>query len=320
MKTFLLAKNNSGFTILQVLVVLALTATFSLSMTNQYQSSKSIQKKADLVFTLDNLAKNIDAYVRHDPSWDETTNHASNNTFECLKDSSCVSTTNESFQLLDPAGHIVAYDTVKEPTRGFKIDGTPCNTFDANNGNAACPARVNLRWMPECPNGDCSDAIPKVLVTFEYNSPTERLAFKPENYNFQISRHAFVAPPTASKNGKKSLLCFAPQYHVDGTVEFSSNQKHSSYFPSSYKMEDIVTVDPFDKNIPGDEWGLSCNADNGFRVMSCVSYHLRLPADGHTSSSQYLKNNGCYTGATEVLNWKHTIPTMTASCCKIEEI
>jgi prepilin-type N-terminal cleavage/methylation domain-containing protein len=37
---------------------------------------------------------------------------------------------------------------------GFGLDGTPCQSFDGNNGNSSCPFRYALSWQLECASGD----------------------------------------------------------------------------------------------------------------------------------------------------------------------
>lgn len=56
---------------------------------------------------------------------------------------------------------------------GFDLKGAVCNTFDATNGNNACPYRYIAKWEAKCPDtGDCRNPI----AIF-----TANLEFKPQN-------------------------------------------------------------------------------------------------------------------------------------------
>ncbi len=56
-------------------------------------------------------------------------------------------------------------------TQGMNAAGELCNTFDATNGNAACPTGVSLTWQALCDDAKCLRAQPKVTVKFSEKLP-----------------------------------------------------------------------------------------------------------------------------------------------------
>lgn len=95
-------------------------------------------------------------------------------------------------QILDPSG-VVVLDS-SSPTNGYTAQGTPCTTFDDNNGNDACPLKYEVRWWAKCncknpgcapviATDSCVGAQPLLQITAKYKpSSTSHQTFNPANY------------------------------------------------------------------------------------------------------------------------------------------
>jgi type II secretory pathway pseudopilin PulG len=305
-------QNQHGFSLMQVMVALAISSMLTLTVLANLQTQKSVQQKTDIYFNLNSLARNTDTYVRNGSAWSATYDLAENTSFQCLRDGNCTEQSGGSFKLVDPKGITIVHDSTKEPAQGYRFDGTPCNTF-SETGNNSCPFRVHLKWSPIC-TGNCQKPLLKISAEFEYKAENEIQNFRADSYNFEV-----IKDTAGFSSGTGGLVCMTGKMTPSGPgvlVNSSSNGK--------YSFNDVFLADPFDavKNEQGgkeDNWGLRCIPKNGWIAVGCSAANMNLddesgPAD-ISDADLFFGANGCTSDDSEA---KRADAEISLVCCKIE--
>lgn len=93
------------------------------------------------------LAKeNAMATLGNEAAWAATILHASNSgKLDCLRTpgARCPSAGASDISVVEADGNVLIS---AEPTRGFDLQGAPCNEFDAVNGHETCVFRLQISW------------------------------------------------------------------------------------------------------------------------------------------------------------------------------
>jgi len=165
------ARPESGFSLLEVLMTLAIGGIVLLSISRVMVWTAQTQTHAMQVVKLGLLKQNIVQTLKSEGAWRNTINAAKNlPAMACLQPTSvvaCPPNNPTPFALYDGSGTLIFDATVN--TTGLTLNGTPCpagESFDFAGGNDSCPYRFELRWQAVCdPSGDPPCLNPQVLFT-----------------------------------------------------------------------------------------------------------------------------------------------------------
>lgn len=161
--------NKRGLTLLETLiatVIILISMTASISLVIQ---SNKMSKWLMVVSSLGLIRNNVYNILSSNASWKATVqgnnNVGSGKPFDCIKNNTSCASEGGAFILYRPDG--IEYYNPANVTSGFGLKGVPCTDFDATNGSATCPFRVDISWAPVC-TGPClgSTVLVKVNINF----------------------------------------------------------------------------------------------------------------------------------------------------------
>jgi hypothetical protein len=172
-------KNQKGFTIIQTLIFLIVFSISSFFMTEVLKSLWFSNKIAKASVTFQQIQMIANGNLANYEAWQKII--SINPSMACLATGTCTHGTSSRIQVVssiyDPAdaqfNNVAVYNIAAEPTRGYDLDGLPCNTY-SDTGNDACPIRVGVTWTVSCPTGGCNRPINLISLTFEY-TPANQL-------------------------------------------------------------------------------------------------------------------------------------------------
>lgn len=181
-----LHQGERGITILESLLAMGmmvgLMAVIFTAVDMGLGSSKSVLIESAIV---EHHQRVIDA-IGDSRAWHVTLNHPANKgVLNCLKNRISCKNEGGEFDLLDRKGQVII-DTLKA-TKGFKLDGSPCDSFSAERGNNACPLKYVLQWRPICSTPGCQDPQVQIVGQIRYKPATGRIPL-----NLKAREFAFV--------------------------------------------------------------------------------------------------------------------------------
>lgn len=179
--------NNKGFSLIQVLVFLGISAAINVAVVqmiaNQSKSQSYIHYKNSALA----IRQNIIGLISNHHSWTQT---RSRQTFmRCLGGRSsndfCFSSSptgpKKEIQLYTATG-VLFHDN--KPTSGYNVNGEPCDDF----GSPQCPFKFHVNWRTQCTSTTCTSSdfsAPEMItidVEFASESSTKGIHLNPQNY------------------------------------------------------------------------------------------------------------------------------------------
>ena len=188
-------KTTNGFTLVQVVIALAALGLLALLVGSMLNSIGIGGTKSKLVQTAANLSSNMRNLIVSPSAWSTTLQN--NPGLACLADPAgdCTGNAGGAIDIFNTSGQ--AEFTSSVPTAGFSADGQPCNTYDAANGNDACPFRMQTEWTPGCPVNPATGAPfptcrrPQALVTstmsYRPRNAPSGIVFNSSAYNVRLN-------------------------------------------------------------------------------------------------------------------------------------
>lgn len=200
-------RSQQGFTIVEVMVSFALLSILVYSVATFYKSYQDQEVVARTRATTLQIRQNVLGLLSNQEAWNRTVSRViqmGGSKMDCLNPNLTVYCTpgdNSSMGGPDPLPIFDAMGTKiidEAPTAGFTLNGGPCNTFDAVNGNDSCPIRVEVHWTAACvttrTDGKCW--IPQSLIDVNFRFSAKNIksinamnGLNDDRYNFRgISR------------------------------------------------------------------------------------------------------------------------------------
>lgn len=187
-----LLASNSGMTLIEVMIAVAISSVVILASLSVGQMSLQTQAQNNVSFQADIIRRNMVALISSDAAWKNTVAGT------CLTNAgaSCSTNGNPNGPALGPQSISIikngaggnAY-VVSSPN-GFNNDGSPCTGI-----GYTCPLTYAVTWTPQCGSGvTClgSTVQVQVAVTPTYHPPTatgaQKLIFNAANYGFTLYR------------------------------------------------------------------------------------------------------------------------------------
>ena len=148
-------KSNKGFSVITVLVLIALIAAVSGGIMTYFSGLRGASKQGKASEAIRQIKENLVATIDNDMAWYKTTNDLLNNgSLGCLRNpptAPCAGMSGSFFALIDGDGTPII---TTNPESGFDIAGSPCSTFVSGGGPIPCMYRYELKW--QCLGGACS--------------------------------------------------------------------------------------------------------------------------------------------------------------------
>lgn len=188
-----LRTSNSGMTLIEVMVSIAISAIVILASVSIGQMSLQTQAQNNISFQADIIRRNMVALISSDAAWNNTT--GANSSAACLHNHTACNSggaspglTNQPIYTIVDAANTTsppAYDV--SPGKGFNSDGSKCLT------GVTCPLTYTITWSALCGGPvSCIDPQVKVVVTPTYHPPaasgSQQLIFNANNYSATIYR------------------------------------------------------------------------------------------------------------------------------------
>lgn len=197
-KQFEILKSDRGYTITSVLVVSGLATIVFIMAAQIISNSVQHLNRMKTLTAVSNIRSNLVGVMQNESAWFLTITDVDNSAnasgfIECLQENpNSLDCNNKGGPLrIIGAGGTPYLDPVNSATAGFTLDGQPCDQFDPNNGNNACPIRVEIDWQTVCdPLSVCTSPGIAVNVVFQIRKEdgSRVVAFNAENYNFTVYR------------------------------------------------------------------------------------------------------------------------------------
>ncbi len=170
-------RGNSGFSLVEVLIALAILTIFSLGILEMYKSSLSFKTQGVTKLQVDQIRSKLVACIQNNDAWARTINYPGNAVLNCLRvgQAPCTTTTPAGpIQILDSTGPgpcilgtgsgPAGYDSTNA-NLGFTKDGFLCD-FTAS---PDCLFRPKVIWRPiPCAFGVCPNPTSAVDISFEF--------------------------------------------------------------------------------------------------------------------------------------------------------
>lgn len=228
--------NSKGFTIVEAMLAVAIMGIMIYTAMSAFAGIGSRMKANRNIMAMQQIQASIISYIQNSNTWGRTIDANDGMvvgginpsvSMSCLKpdptsvtplaplakDPNCPNGFSGAapfpgFKLVmynSENGTFPIYDSAVA-TSGFDTQGLICNTFDAANGNDACPIKVSLVWsLADCApaNATCPSAIPvqtgaapdikwnnlvRVQMTFSYRPAVGSTSLNTNKYNISILR------------------------------------------------------------------------------------------------------------------------------------
>ena len=188
--------NSKGMSLVEVMVVLTIMSMIGLGTATMMKNMFSIQKRVDTKSNILQLQNNLETLLKNDDAWGASVTAAANAAkLGCLTDSVATTCadgfTASDWQVFDNTGAL--FFRADQATRGFTIDGAPCNTFNRVAGDDTCPLRYDLTWTALCPGTTDPCQKPQVVIVgnlvyapLNLSDPSQRINVA--DYQININR------------------------------------------------------------------------------------------------------------------------------------
>ncbi|MBK7962854.1 MAG: type II secretion system protein [Bdellovibrionales bacterium] len=173
---------KAGFSLVEVMVVLGIISIAFVFIMGLIEMVNSERQRTIVITTLESLRNRTAQYMIRNDSRKKTLESGANFVQLCAPAVlPCTVEYEGSFKLVDALGNTVVDSNIA--TTGFNINGEACNTFDAINGNDACPIRLELRWKGPCKPTD-ANVIPATACPSPILFLSGDFVFKPKSNKF----------------------------------------------------------------------------------------------------------------------------------------
>ncbi len=164
---FRFVKANRGFSLLEMLAASAISGIVIAGVSTTYVQLAKTETKQESDFWIIARRMEFSGVIKSAAGWTSIQNLNPN--------MSC-------FQGASSCGNFQTPQPLKLPLDSMVLDGSStqlgisnkgdfCQTFDAVNGNAACPIGLDLKWMALCDDSNCLHAQPKLRIQFSRKEP-----------------------------------------------------------------------------------------------------------------------------------------------------
>jgi hypothetical protein len=181
-------KNQFGFLHLLIVLILSTLAIIPLmfSASTDLNQQTIILSNATKI-KIGALKENLLTVIGDTSAWNRISDPALNTSFSCV-DNDCRSMIEPAnLQIVDAEGTVLLDS--RAINQGIDVTGNVCRGFDAQVGNAACPFRYAVTWLPICPDvGSCARPKFRVRGQLTFKSNIASGAYNFEKFNFQIIR------------------------------------------------------------------------------------------------------------------------------------
>ncbi|MBT4761898.1 MAG: type II secretion system protein [Bdellovibrionaceae bacterium] len=207
MKNF---ENTKGFSLMEVMVSIGIMSIVSLGVTSLLVKTNQEVKKANVKLLANSILVQVQSYVKNDRIWSSSRNNSGNansngsnglnntqNSFYCLDNPGVCTKTAKHFVLYSSSGSLNSNltSTATDPDlRGFDLNGLPCSSYDAVNGNDNCPFGLTLTFTPLCAGNSCSSNNSTAIridgsLKYKPNSSNLKMAMNESFLKFSLLRH-----------------------------------------------------------------------------------------------------------------------------------
>lgn len=204
------------------LIGMTVFAGFAVTVAQYQNANRKIQQHLDLQNTISQLQTAMINTINDNNSWQNTINDNINNaSMACIANENCGSISPTAFVLWTAQSSnyneiLNALYDARTPSSGFDLKGNRCNTFDATNGNSACPIRFDMTWATSgCSPAPCRPVVViKMNVSFKPGSDLKHLILNEEKLelSFQQSSIAADIPCSQSPDPAEVAMCSSPPH------------------------------------------------------------------------------------------------------------
>ena len=177
------ATTTGGFSLVEILIGLAISSTLVLGVGNVIASWGQLQQRQNLTSIFNQNRINVQNAINSDIAWQKTTN-LNPTTMSCLSSSGgCGAVVApQVFNLVDATGAPVIYNGSNGYT-GYNLNGSLCVS--------SCPIQLVLTWKPQCNLVvDPGCKVPFIKITGTYSATSLVTgALNWDKYNFQLMKH-----------------------------------------------------------------------------------------------------------------------------------
>lgn len=217
--------DERGFTLIEQIIVLAILGFLIAGTASVLPQILAMQKNSGRLATLNVLRSKVISTLRNSQAFQETlTDGANAGAFVCW-----TSTPSDCSAIVAPVAFTPvqsdgsrmfgSYNPRGNPGHGFDFDGNFCTGYDAATPNPQCPIRLDLTWLPICPEVatglPCSRPSLQVQLTFSLSMP--------EELNFRVDLNQLNSTVLISGDSKIGHAENCPQYEVVTGVSHRGN-------------------------------------------------------------------------------------------------
>lgn len=244
--TFIETKTTKGFSLVEVLIIMAIAGAGLYITTSLMQSNTRSIVESSTRNSSDTVSKNITALLNNPNAWNFTVADVTNTSLDCIRNGTPCAAGGGGLFRIRSGSDVVYYDPVTSASAGFSPDGTPCNTFDPANGNDACPMRLDLRWTPNCPAaGPCINPPVQIQARMLYRNrtPSRTLAWNEVQSGINMTMNA-AGPPIAYAMAWGPNVCPASgpsdSYCPAGMIAKTGGWRHNWWNGSGFQSASMA--------------------------------------------------------------------------------
>ena len=159
--------NQAGFSLIEVAAATAVSTLVVLGTSSLFINSAKMESGQERQFWIAARRMELQGIIRSQAGWNSIL--ASNSALACLTPPNSCSAFSTPQPLKIPEDAVILDGS--NPQLGLTNKGEFCYSFDAANGNSACPVGVQLSWTALCDDASCLHAQPKIMVQFQVKEP-----------------------------------------------------------------------------------------------------------------------------------------------------
>lgn len=163
--------NQRGYSLVELLVAAGIAGAVVLGTSSIFIDSTKIETSQERQFWIAARRMEFQSMIRSPKGWEAVVTN--NPGMACIGAGTSCAAVSSPQPLRMPIDSTVLEGS--SATLGMSNKGDFCNTFDATNGNGACPVGVRLSWMAICDNAQCLHAQPKIFASFQIKEPGKPL-------------------------------------------------------------------------------------------------------------------------------------------------